>query len=104
MPEYSTDVNDDFWRYTRLSTVEVLGNISIYIVSFDEKETIAAAYYREYDEVNNMISFGTVEYGAGAEFSITDSDGNTRTAQQRIIAVRLRSVKKIISATTIRKT
>ena len=83
MPEYSTDVNDDFWRYTRLSTVEVLGNISIYIVSFDEKETIAAAYYREYDEVNNMISFGTVEYGAGAEFSITDSDGNTRTAQTK---------------------
>lgn len=80
-PKDSNDLTDDYWRYTILSRVTVEGNITVYQVSFDDKATIEYAYYREYDENNNLVSFGTVEYGNNGAFTLKDSEGNVRTAR-----------------------
>ena len=80
LPEYSDDVTDDLWRYKSLSTCTVDTSLILYRVSTDDLATVAAAYYREY-RGEELISFGTVEYGADGAFVLVSDDGVRRVAQ-----------------------
>lgn len=80
LPVYSDNVADDTWRYKSLSTCTVDTSLTLYRVSTDDLATVAFAYYREY-RGGEIISFGTVEYGADGTFTLVSDDGVRRRAQ-----------------------
>lgn len=86
IPQYSADLNNDLWRYKRLSNIgdedTVLGGITIYYLSFDGGETIEKAYYRDTDESDKVTGFGCVQYGEDGNFTlIDDKNGTERKAE-----------------------
>lgn len=82
MPAYSSNIENDYWRYTRFTTVNTDGSIDLYRQSYDDLATFVRAYYRETDAEGIVVSAGRVEYGQdGNSFTLVSFDGERRSAQ-----------------------
>lgn len=84
MPQIGSDLYNDAWRYTTLSSSTLEKSMSIYRFSTDDLATISYAYYREYvyrADGSKEIRFGTVRYNADGSFTLISDAGEEFAAR-----------------------